>query len=45
MQAAFTPIAIGLASAVQQPYGQYTANQLLSKSSTGSGSMVTSQQT
>lgn len=43
MQAAFTPIAIGLGSALAAPYGQYTANQMVSRSPMGSGAMVTSQ--
>jgi len=43
MQSMFTPLAIGLSSSVAQPYGQYSANQLVQRSPMGSGNMVTSQ--
>lgn len=45
MQAMFTPIAIGLSSAVQAPYGQYSANQLMASSGRQQGSAVQSSQT
>jgi len=41
--ALFTPVAIGLGTAVSQPYGQYTANQMVSKSPLGQGSYSQSQ--
>jgi microcystin-dependent protein len=41
--AVFTPVAIGLGTALSSPYGQYTANQMVPKSGLGQGSQVTSQ--
>jgi hypothetical protein len=43
LNAVFTPVAIGLGTALSAPYGQYTANQMVSKSPLGSGAQVTSQ--
>jgi hypothetical protein len=43
MSAMFTPIAIGLSSAISAPYGQYTANQMVGRSPTGQGSLNTVQ--
>jgi len=43
MQSMFTPIAIGLSSAIAPAYGQYTANQMVAKSPLGQGNVVTSQ--
>lgn len=39
----FKPIAIGLGSAIQAPYGQYQANQMLTRSPMGQGSGNTTQ--
>jgi microcystin-dependent protein len=43
LNAVFTPVAIGLGTALSAPYGQYTANQLVGKSPLGQGSQVTNQ--
>ena len=43
LNAVFTPVAIGLGTALSSPYGQYTANQMVPKSGLGQGSQTTSQ--
>jgi microcystin-dependent protein len=45
LNAVFTPVAIGLGTALSAPYGQYSANQMVSKSPLGQGAQTTSQQT
>jgi microcystin-dependent protein len=42
LNAVFTPVAIGLGTALSAPYGQYTANQMVSKSPLGQGAQTTS---
>jgi microcystin-dependent protein len=43
LNAVFTPVAIGLGTALSAPYGQYQANQMVGKSPLGQGSQTTSQ--
>jgi microcystin-dependent protein len=42
LNAVFTPVAIGLGTALSAPYGQYQANQMVSKSPLGQGSQTQS---